>query len=355
MRKIFIISMLACVFVACQNHPESLLDSLNTAARQGYCYFGQEDATVYGHEWTSWQSSSMFNTLASDFRYSDMYSVSGKRPAVVGFDLGGIETASSLNIDSVPFVCIREAAIAQLNEGGIVTFSWHPMNPITMNNAWDTTAVSQASIEQIEAIIDPWLDNIADFLSSIFSAVPATNQRIIFRPWHEHTGWWFWWGNLTLTKEQYISLFQYTYSKLSTLNGQMLWAYSPNLGVDKQGYMERYPGDKYVDVLGFDCYQFSDDPTDYMRALDSTLKFMTELGRERNKPIALTETGRESLRNPQWWTQVLLPAVEPYPISYLMVWRNAYNKPEHFYAPFKGEPSVDDFKQFLKNRKIKTL
>lgn len=363
MRKLHFLSVIVLVSLlsACQKQ-QDLLSRLNTAAAEGYCYFGQEDATLYGHSWTAWDfSGNPYPTSAADNAgapFSDMLAVSGKEPAVIGFDLGGIEQCDSLNIDGVPFQSIREAAIVHLQRGGIVTFSWHPLNPITMQSAWDTTAVRQTSTDDIKATITPWLNNINGFFESIFNSKSVNSKivnQIIFRPWHEHTGWWFWWGQETLTQEQYIDLWQFTYESLSPVREHLLWAYAPNLGVNKESYMERYPGDEYVDILGFDCYQFTEDPTDYTASLSSTLQFMTELGEEHTKPIALTETGYEGLPTADWWTRVLLPAVQDYPIAYLMVWRNAHDKPGHYYGPFPTEPSAPDFLHFLQNPKIKTL
>lgn len=354
MRKLIYIFLTLCIISSCvqntKTKQQDLLTRLNETAEKGIIYFGQQDATVYGHFSTCWGN--------ADFK-SDMSKICGNEPMILGFDLGGIESGDSLNLDGVPFSVIRNAAQTHLKKGGIVTFSWHPRNPVTLSNSWDTTAIVTADFEQIKITLKPWLKNVATFLNSCLTSCCDSdkNHQIIFRPWHEHTGWWFWWGQQTLTKEHYINLWHFTYSEImNSLNRKdtksILWAYSPNFGVNKDTYMERYPGDNEVDILGFDCYQFGADPTSYINDLNKTLAFMTELGYEHKKPIALTETGNESLQTPNWWTEVLLPVIEKYPVSYTMVWRNAYDKPEHFYVPFEGEASAEDFRQFVSNKKI---
>lgn len=62
----------------------------------------------------------------------------------------------------------------------------------------------------------------------------------------------------------------------------------------------------------------------------------------------MTETGREGIPDRYWWTKTLLPLlkVNQVQISYLMVWRNAYQSENHFYAPFPGQVSADDFIKF---------
>jgi len=78
---------------------------------------------------------------------------------------------------------------------------------------------------------------------------------------------------------------------------------------------------------------------------------MTDEGKKRNKPIALTETGLEAIPIANWWTGVLLPIVDKYPISYVMVWRNARERENHYYAPYPGQKSAADFIKFYHSPK----
>lgn len=76
---------------------------------------------------------------------------------------------------------------------------------------------------------------------------------------------------------------------------------------------------------------------------------VTSLARERGKIAAVTETGGPIAVNHQWWTQVL-ETVRPYPLSYLLVWRNPHKPGSHgAFAPYKGSPDSNDFKKFYKN------
>ena len=60
----------------------------------------------------------------------------------------------------------------------------------------------------------------------------------------------------------------------------------------------------------------------------------------------MTETGYEGLKDAQWWTQTLQPALADYPIAYVLVWRNARERITHFYTPYPGQESAEDFKSF---------
>lgn len=67
----------------------------------------------------------------------------------------------------------------------------------------------------------------------------------------------------------------------------LLYAYSPGSEPkDSTAYLERYPGDDIIDLVGFDTYQF--DRTQYMEQLDKSLAILTEVGKAHDKPIAIT-------------------------------------------------------------------
>lgn len=78
---------------------------------------------------------------------------------------------------------------------------------------------------------------------------------------------------------------------------------------------------------------------------------LCSLAKEHGKAAAITETGYEGIKTPDWWTGTLLPALADYPLSYVMVWRNAHDKAGHFYAPYPGHPSARDFIRFCENER----
>ena len=71
--------------------------------------------------------------------------------------------------------------------------------------------------------------------------------------------------------------------------------------------------------------------------------------------MCLSETGLEGLVDPNWWTGRLYPAIDGFPICYVLTWRNAHDKPEHFYAPWKGLVHEEDFKVFSEKKDIVLL
>lgn len=85
--------------------------------------------------------------------------------------------------------------------------------------------------------------------------------------------------------------------------------------------------------------------------MDTSLSVIDSIGKANHKIIAITETGYEGVPDSTWWTGTLLPAMEKYPVAYVLVWRNAREKVTHFFGPYPGQASAEDFKKFFEIRK----
>jgi mannan endo-1,4-beta-mannosidase len=318
-----------------------LHNKLEYALNSHKVMFGHHDDPVYGHTWVG------------DEGRSDILEIVGDYPAVMSWDLGGMELGDSLNLDGVPFERMRREVVAQDARGGINTFSWHLRNAVNGGDSWDLSdslvvhkiATEAAATERYRQ----QLHNVAAFFNSLTDA-QGNKIGVIFRPWHEHTGSWFWWGKDFSSVEDYNFLW-HEMRRVFDADGvsNVLWAYSPDRVSNEEQYMERYPGDEYVDILGIDIYHFNgnDGTETYRKAVTDGLKIVTDLATKHNKIPALTETGLESVAISDWYTSIFLPLLKASPaVSYTVVWRNAHNKPEHFYAPYKGHASEDSFKAF---------
>lgn len=334
---------------------DALISRLYTQVEAGKIMYGHQDDLMYGHSWK-------LEDASAEFVRSDIHGVCGKYPAVYGMDLGGIEVGWEANLDKNDFDNMRASAVAHHERGGVVTFSWHPRNPLTGGDAWDVSSKEVvASIlpggEKHEFFMG-WLSNAADFLGSIKTADGQT-VPVIWRPWHEHTGSWFWWGQDLCTTEQYKALWQMTYDYMVKERGldNLVWAYSPGAGgITPELFAERYPGDEIIDMVGFDCYQYSTDEV-YIKEMKHALDVMSAFNEGRGKIMAVTETGYEGIPNARWWTDVLYQAVKDYPVSYVLTWRNACDEhmQHHFYGPYPGHLSAENFKEFAELEKIELL
>ena len=325
---------------------DQLVHRLFTLAENGQIAYGHQDDLVYGHSWcvTDWENDAL--------ERSDVKAVTGKYPALVGFDLGGIELGDAANLDGVSFGLMRKASLKHIERGGMVTFSWHPRNPLTGGDAWDIS--SDQVVKSVlpggekHAEFKLWLQRAADFVESL------GDVAVIFRPWHENIGSWFWWGGRFCTEQEYRELYRLTWVYFVKERGltNVLWCYSPNGPIPPQEYMSRYPGDEFVDILGTDIYEYPGDHplpeagVQFQNQVKDMLSAMAAMGMEHHKLMCFSETGLEGIPDPAWWTQTLYPAIKDFPISYVLTWRNAWDKPGHFYAAWEGFEGVADFKAF---------
>ena len=362
MRYAKLLMLASLAFTACstghkkpmETPKDQLIHRLFAYAESGKIAYGHQDDLAYGHAWKveDWENDAL--------ERSDVKAVTGKYPVVVGFDLGGIELDASENLDGVPFGLIRKAAQTHVARGGIVTFSWHPRNPLTGGDAWDISS------DQVVRSVLPggekmqefrvWLERAADFIESI-------GEPVIFRPWHENVGSWFWWGGNLCSAREYQELYRQTWIYFTRERGlkDILWCYSPNGNAGPEAYMERYPGDEFVDILGIDTYEYvGNDSVEeagvrYAQELREELTYLNALSSEHHKLMCLSETGLESLGDPTWWTGTLEPAIREFPVSYVLTWRNAHDKPEHFYAAWEGFEHAADMKAFSELENIDFL
>lgn len=341
---------------------ESLLQNLKALGDSAVYMFGHHDDTMYG---IGWQNNDAGDSAVH--QRSDVESVCGDFPALLSFDLGHLELGHDKNLDGVPFDRMRKEIVAHDECGGMTTLSWHLDNPLSGGSSWVADSLKEVESGTVAAILEggvkherflSWLDRVADVLNSLVTP-EGVRIPVIFRPWHEHTGSWFWWGQAHCTAEQYKALWQMTVSRLKEKGVvNALYAYSPGSEPDgnPEKYLERYPGDDVIDLMGLDCYCFAPD-ADTMRVaayaaqLDKNLGMACRIAREHGKAVALTETGYEGIKTTDWWTHTLAPVLARHPISYVLVWRNAHDKPGHFFAPYPGHPSAADFVQFYNDSK----
>lgn len=349
MRYFKILIFVAFSFLTFSSFADStakLKEKLNQAIEKGQTYFGHHDDPVYGHAWVD------------DEGRSDVLETSGKYPGIMSWDLGKLEWGDDKNLDGVSFERMRKEVALQDKRGGLNTFSWHPENPITRKNSWDTadkTIVSQmVNTEEGKVAYVAQLDYLADFFNSLRNE-NGDKIGVIFRPWHEHTGSWFWWGADNCSVEDYIGLWKIMRQRFDEKGvDNVIWAYSPDRCLDVERYMSRYPGDEYVDIFGTDVYHFNDEAgrEEYIENALTALSIASQEAEKRGKLFAFTETGLESLPISDWFTSTLLPILQEKKPVYVVVWRNAHNKPEHFYAPYSGHPAEETFKEFSQNPQI---
>ncbi len=321
--------------------------------RHNHTLFGHQDALAYGVHWRN-----------DEPGRSDVFEVTGSYPGVYGWEIGDIELGASENLDNVNFDQMRGWIREGYERGGVITISWHMNNPATGGDAWnvedDHHAVTKILHDgELHENFKNWLDTFVEFANSLVAFPGTENEHlipVIFRPYHENTGSWFWWGADHCTPEEYKKLWRFTVEYLRDEKGvhNLLWAYSPagNAADSEETYFNRYPGDDYVDIIGFDDYGSVRQPYQLER-FTNRIRTIVNFAEARNKIPAITETGYETIPDPQWWTGTLLHALDhdstTRRIAYVLVWRNSNNatdRQNHYYTPYPGHPSADDFIEF---------
>ena len=306
--------------------------------------FGHQHATEYGHGWSG------------DAERSDVKSVTGSHPAVIGVDFMGLSGKPADEIAKTA-EALRKNVVATYNRGGITTVVWHFSNPASEGGFYWKDDVSKPAM----ALIKPGgshheqykliLKTIADFAHSV-KGKDGTLAPMIFRPFHEFDGDWFWWGKGHTSKEDFIAVWRFTVSYLRDQLGvhNFLYAFSPdNKFASQYEFLERYPGNEWVDMVGMDNYgDFGRDGKYNLEAGVRKLEIVSEYAQKAGKLAAFTETGLESIPNPTWWTETLLKTLKARKLrlAYVLVWRNDTKSPTHFYAPFPGQISEADFVKF---------
>jgi len=303
--------------------------------------FGHHDDTAYGVNWK-------FEPNGSDVK-----SVTDSYPAIYGWDLAKIEHDSINDINGIPFKLQKQLVKEAYERGGINTFCWHMDNPANGKTAWDTI---QHSIKDLipggayHNVYVSWLDKAAAYLADLKGsggeAIP-----ILFRPFHELTGNWFWWGKNTSSPDEFKTLWRFTidYLRKKKKLHNLLIIYSTADFESEDEFLERYPSDDYVDFVGFDNYCYK-NVADYQTKLDKRLTILDAIAAKHHKVACLPETGYEQIPQADWWTKVLLPTLIKHKLSYVLAWRNG--NANHYFVPYPGQASADDFVKFYNSQQL---
>jgi mannan endo-1,4-beta-mannosidase len=209
-------------------------------------------------------------------------SQTGKWPAMVGFDfIDHTAPAQSWVKYSAPLTLGQD----WWNNNGLVTLMWHWRDPLNKSGAFytkdtnfDVSKISDKSSNEYKAMIAD-IDVIAVYLKQF----QAANIPVIWRPLHEASGKWFWWGakGATPCKELWITMFDrlVNYHKINNL----IWVWTSDADDSASSW---YPGDNYVDIIGMDIYAGENQHASQYIAFNKVREFSNG-----KKIITLSECG----------------------------------------------------------------
>jgi mannan endo-1,4-beta-mannosidase len=239
----------------------------------------------------------------------------GRYPYMVGADYlydPGYTSASIRKVNSY--------LIELSKKGGLATVSTHFSNPWTSGDCRDRSVVRMPDLYTPG---NPAYDKFhadLDLIAEGFKELQDNGVVVLYRPLHEMTGTWFWWGGVDQT--EYVSLWRHVHDYLTLTKGlnNILWVYSPfNVTWDDAPADRYYAGDEYVDIVGMDWYSDKlGDQTEARRTYDR----LTALG----KPFAFAEAGPDALNSPgdgSFDNLRYLTAKQNYPkASYFLAWQD---------------------------------
>lgn len=215
--------------------------------------------------------------------------ITGKEPALRGFEL--LSYSPNIRYETGDEHCRREIdenfgtleqALAFGKSGGIVTLTWHWFSPLggydksfySEKTEFDPEKVLTENTEERQAFFHD-LDVMAECLMPFLK----DDIPVLWRPFHESEGGWFWWGRKGPAVAAQLYRLQYDYFVNKYHLDNLLWVWNCPL---KEGY----PGDDVVDVLSRDLYAEKGTKTDYRREYEELVSVTSA-----KKPAALAEIG----------------------------------------------------------------
>lgn len=259
----------------------SLVDpNANEATKNLYAYLkaiGESDSVIFGHQNDTHHKA---GSKAEGFSNSDTKDVTGSIAGVIGIDVLSLtgDEASEWNTPEADRIQkVAEITKEAAAEGALITLSAHmpnfdvidqrvkafEKNGKTGNKSdtlgyWEVGGEKQYNFsgytpgtlsgnvvarimpgQDLNYLFTDYLDLIADYAK----AVEDDGITILFRPFHENTGSWFWWGAALCDQEAYINLFRYTvdYIKEKDVHN-ILYVYGPGSEANNaEEYAQRYP------------------------------------------------------------------------------------------------------------------
>lgn len=218
-----------------------------------------------------------------------LFKLTGRYPAVWGSDFGFAD--STHDIDNIKYRSLLVGEIKKQHARGcLITLTYHQANPVIGEPCqFQGGVISKLTDDQWIELTTPgaplyetWRKQM-DKLAGHLKALQELHIPILFRPYHEMNGKWFWWGGRPGEKG-FVTLWKQLYDYYTNHHGlnNLIWVWSP----DKpwHGLREYYPGDDLVDVVGCDIYPVKDTTVVYRKEwYDQLLEVAGD------KPLAIGE------------------------------------------------------------------
>jgi len=241
-------------------------------------------------------------------RWTDLaYDLTAKYPGLFGQDFGFSAGDDKDSVLSRP--AMIEEVKRQYRNGAVIALTWHTVRPTEDEPVTFRDSVQgQLTNYEWHELLTPgtllynrWCGQV-DVIAGYLRQLRDAHVPVLFRPYHEVNGNWFWWGGRP-NKDGSAALYRQIYDRFVNVHhlDNLVWVWNVNSPSGNAGPIaDYYPGPQFADVVTMDIYgEFKQEYYDSMVALAD------------GKPIALAEVGAlPSLdvleRQPRW--------------TYFMVW-----------------------------------
>ena len=257
-----------------------------------------------------------------------IHNASGKWPAFVGVDY------MDFHDQRIDYEVADRVAAEYWRAGGLVEVSVHMTNPA--NPKGGGLRDRGVRLGDVLAGGSPanaaWLAEL-DTIAAGLKRLQDQGVVVLWRPFHEMNGGWFWWG--AKPPRDFVALWRQTFAYLAEAKHlhNLLWVYSPNMGQSAGSY---YPGDNFVDLVGIDAY------TDYIdqrhiKGFDALVKL--------DKPAGFAEFGPHDASNPTGdydYTRFNRGLAASFPQAvFFMAWNNKWSPAMNLRdREFYNDPSI---------------
>lgn len=211
---------------------------------------------IFGEKIISAQQESLWKG-SPDFEMNYVLEASGKLPAMRGLDF--------MHND---FDGVVKRAIEWDKKGGLVTICWHTgvkssSYKESQEDNPDFDKLFTPGTEENKTLLESW-----DLAANALKKLKEANVPVLWRPFHEFDGKWFWWGKGG--PENFKKLWKLMYQKFTDEYGldNLIWI----LGYSQHMLDGWYPGDEYVDIIGSDNYDKSTNNDAWKKLINITSK-----------------------------------------------------------------------------------
>jgi mannan endo-1,4-beta-mannosidase len=223
------------------------------------------------------------------FHSDQAHEITGSYPAIWGEDFGFSEDG---DMDGINF---RQAVIDEAKKqhaaGSIITLMWHAVRPTEEEPVTFLDSICNGMLDQSDwddlltegtEVHTRWVRQV-DVIAALLAKLRDADIPVLWRPYHELNGDWFWWGGRE-GPHGYAALYRQLYERFVTVHhlDNLVWVWNTNAPRnDAAPYAGFYPGHDVVDILAADVYA-----NDYRQSHHDELRDLAE-----GRPIALGEVG----------------------------------------------------------------